>query len=721
MFTLMMNASQQRAFSSLANINIHQQWFFILLPHFTILKDKKVSMKQWLNSLTIRQKMRFGFGVIWAVLAFITIQAALNLAFVRSNMSDMVAITQPVAIDAKDSEYILEQSMNAFSMYLLTGEKIHLAQYQEGINAIRQRIDTSKKLLEGFAVNTKEKAIYDAYLKLNRDLKTLAPIVDEVKKLQSNQVLKYPALGFFNANMVPKSAEIQQILDLMVDSELSALAANRKSVLRDVLALQNSWMGISDNLKGYINAKSEDLAQTIDQSLNEFETVLNKVELQKEVVLTFEEERSIEKLKPLFAHFNQDYKQLKKLHSSDKWRTDIWLMDNKVVPIFKTLDKTLGDVAEMAVTEVGAVSEDVMQLSLNSIIMLLLISAIGQVTGMIMSRKVTDAVSDPINNISDAMEDIAKGDGDLTRRLPVDSQDEIGALAGHFNLFVDRIHKMLSELSQTVSELEASSSSLMDVTKQARQGADMQLEATGGLSSSMIDMAGKSKSVEDHSHNTSRATQQAAEKVKEGGDMVLGTANEIQKLTEGMDEMTRAVNALREDGESIGTVVSVIREIAEQTNLLSLNAAIEAARAGEHGRGFAVVADEVRGLAQRTQESTLQIEGIIDKIRSATVSTVEVVKSGQGVTEASFNAIQKTKAALKPAIILMDDINQMSQQMSEAAHSQSALAQQINQNITRIHEVTERAAEGTCSTEQAGNDLQSIADKLEKLVRQFKI
>ena len=721
MFTLMMNASQQRAFSSLANINIHQQWFFILLPHFTILKDKKVSMKQWLNSLTIRQKMRFGFGVIWAVLAFITIQAALNLAFVRSNMSDMVAITQPVAIDAKDSEYILEQSMNAFSMYLLTGEKIHLAQYQEGINAIRQRIDTSKKLLEGFAVNTKEKAIYDAYLKLNRDLKTLAPIVDEVKKLQSNQVLKYPALGFFNANMVPKSAEIQQILDLMVDSELSALAANRKSVLRDVLALQNSWMGISDNLKGYINAKSEDLVQTIDQSLNEFETVLNKVELQKEVVLTFEEERSIEKLKPLFAHFNQDYKQLKKLHSSDKWRTDIWLMDNKVVPIFKTLDKTLGDVAEMAVTEVGAVSEDVMQLSLNSIIMLLLISAIGQVTGMIMSRKVTDAVSDPINNISDAMEDIAKGDGDLTRRLPVDSQDEIGALAGHFNLFVDRIHKMLSELSQTVSELEASSSSLMDVTKQARQGADMQLEATGGLSSSMIDMAGKSKSVEDHSHNTSRATQQAAEKVKEGGDMVLGTANEIQKLTEGMDEMTRAVNALREDGESIGTVVSVIREIAEQTNLLSLNAAIEAARAGEHGRGFAVVADEVRGLAQRTQESTLQIEGIIDKIRSATVSTVEVVKSGQGVTEASFNAIQKTKAALKPAIILMDDINQMSQQMSEAAHSQSALAQQINQNITRIHEVTERAVEGTCSTEQAGNDLQSIADKLEKLVRQFKI
>ena len=494
-------------------------------------------MKQWLNSLTIKQKMRFGFGVIWAVLAFITIQAALNLAFVRSNMSDMVAITQPVAIDAKDSESILEKSMNDFSMYLLTGEMIYLSQYQEGINAIRQRIDTSKVLLEPFGENTTEREIYESYLKLDREMSALAPIVDEIKKVQSNQVLKYPALGFFNINMVSKSTEIQQILNSMVASELNALAASRQPVLKDVLALQKGWMSVSDNLRGYINVKSAGMVSAIDQHLSQFEMLLNKIELQKEVVLTLEEERGIAKLKPLLANYQQDYTQLKKMHSSDQWRMDIWLMDNKVVPIFKKLDKTLDGIAEKAVNEVGSVSEDVMQLSLNSIIMLLFISAVGQVAGMIMSRKVTEAVSDPINNISDAMEDIAKGEGDLTRRLPVDSQDEIGAMAEHFNLFVDRIHKMLSELSQTVSELEASSNSLMSVTKQAKQGADMQLEATGGLSSSMIDMADKSKSVEDHSHNTSRATQQAAEKVKEGGDMVLGTANEIQKLTEGMDEM----------------------------------------------------------------------------------------------------------------------------------------------------------------------------------------
>jgi methyl-accepting chemotaxis protein len=297
----------------------------------------------------------------------------------------------------------------------------------------------------------------------------------------------------------------------------------------------------------------------------------------------------------------------------------------------------------------------------------------------------------------------------------------MGALEGYFNEFVIKIHTMLKEVSHTVEQLEVSSGKLLGITQQAKTGTQRQLSSTGLLSSSMIEMTSQSKSVEDHSHNTSHATQQAAERIKEGGDKVLGTANEIQKLSLGMTAMTESVEQLRLDSEAIGMVVNVIREIAEQTNLLSLNAAIEAARAGEHGRGFAVVADEVRSLAHRTQQSTVKIGQIIDKIRQAILATVAVVETGQKATKSSSEAIAATKETLEPVTILMDDINKMSEQVSNAAHAQSLLAQEINQNISQIHSVTEDAALGVDNTEKAGHDLQGLADKLEKLVHQFKI
>ena len=185
--------------------------------------------------------------------------------------------------------------------------------------------------------------------------------------------------------------------------------------------------------------------------------------------------------------------------------------------------------------------------------------------------------------------------------------------------------------------------------------------------------------------------------------------------------MTQAVNQLRNDSDSIGMVVSVIRDIAEQTNLLSLNAAIEAARAGEHGRGFAVIADEVRGLAKRTQESTKQIEEMIDRIHRATLSTVKMVEQGREATETSCHAIAETKHALQPVTILMDDIHQMSGQVASAAQAQTTLAQEINSNIKQIYGITEKTVSGAQNTEKAGHDLQQLANKLDKLVQQFKV
>ncbi|WP_040728002.1 methyl-accepting chemotaxis protein [Thiomicrorhabdus sp. Kp2] len=676
-------------------------------------------MKDWLRKLTIKQKMRFGFGVIWGVLAIITIQAAVNLAVVRSNMSEVVEKQQPIALAAKQSAFLLEKSMNALSMYILMNDENVLKLYEDGLASVKQNMAQSKKDLQEFG--TEQKVLLEKYQQLEKHMLQLDALVLEVKSFQKSRTAKFPAFKYVNNNMMAIANQVQQVISSMINSELSELSQDREGVIGDLLSLQKTWLNVTSSLRGYIGFRSQTMSEATDNYLDLFEQVLQKLQNQRAVELTFEEEEGLSALAALYESYREHYMVVKGIHGGEKWRMDVWFMNNKIQPVFNQLDEELIAISDLAVSEVESMSESVLQLSLNSIIILLLLSFIGQVAGMLVSRRVTASVVNPIQEISAAMKDISEGEGDLTRRLPVNSSDEVGKLAEHFNLFVERIHTMLSEVANTINQLEVSSGELLGITQKAKSGAQQQLSATGGLSASMIDMTEKSKSVEDHSHNTSRATQEAADRVKKGGEMVISTADQMQQLSTGMDEMNASVNLLREDSESIGTVVNVIREIAEQTNLLSLNAAIEAARAGEHGRGFAVVADEVRGLAQRTQESTVEIEKIIDKIRTATLSTVEVVQSGQGATKASCEAISKTKAALQPVIILMEDINQMSQQMSSAAHAQSVLAQEINQNISQIHDVTESAAQGANSTEQAGNHLQHLADKLEGLVHQFKI
>jgi len=297
----------------------------------------------------------------------------------------------------------------------------------------------------------------------------------------------------------------------------------------------------------------------------------------------------------------------------------------------------------------------------------------------------------------------------------------LALLSGYFNMFIERIQKMLKEVTQTVQELEHSSLALLDVTKSTKQGSQQQLKASNQLQSSIKEVLNRAQTVENFSQDSSSATQQAAQRVKDGTKVVYGANTVIQSLSADMQLMTQAVRQLDKDSESIGEVVSVIRDIAEQTNLLALNAAIEAARAGEHGRGFAVVADEVRSLAKRTQDSTLEIERIIEKIRGATENTVAVVKSGERASQTSCQAIDHAQTELAPVVELMDHVKGMSEQILVAAQSQSVLAEEVNGHILDIHRVSELTAREAMKTEQASNQMQALADRLDKLVHQFKI
>jgi methyl-accepting chemotaxis protein len=677
-------------------------------------------MNKFLQKLTIRQKMRFGFGVIWVVLAIITIQAAVNLSVVRINVTDVVENKQPVALVSNELIITLEQTMNALSVYMLTADEASLKDYQRHYQHASTTLESLSQLVEQQATEQQQLS-RELLNNVRANMAKLPTQVEAIKQMQANPSEKYPAFRYVDQNMAALASNVQYQISTMVSSEMADLSPNRAQLIQDLLALQNNWLNVLSSVRGYVAFRSQEMADNTDMFLGASEELLNKINEQTRVELTFEEEAALPEALEAFATYRKNFQTLKTIHQGDQWRMDIWMMDNEVKPLFKTLEKDLAELVDLSVNDMVSVSEDVVNSSLNNIILLLLLSGLGQLAGMMISKRVTNSVVDPVHNATLAMKDMAQGEGDLTRRLPVRGKDELALLAQYFNVFVERIQQMLQQLTLTVAELETSSRDLLGVTQSTKQGSEQQLKAASDLSDSIQEMTTKAKSVEDHSRNASKATEQAAGRVKQGSQVVSGANTAIQSLSEGMDEMTSAVNQLDKDSESIGQVVSVIRDIAEQTNLLALNAAIEAARAGEHGRGFAVVADEVRGLAQRTQESTLEIERIIEKIREATNRTVKVVSSGQETSQTSCNAIKTAQKELAPVVVLMEDISRMSEQMFSAAEAQASLALQVNEHISQIHSVSELTAQEALNTEKAGHQMQALADRLDRLVHQFKI
>ncbi|MBD3612733.1 MAG: methyl-accepting chemotaxis protein [Hydrogenovibrio crunogenus] len=674
-------------------------------------------MEKFLQKLTIKQKMRFGFGVIWTVLAIITIQAAVNLFIVRENVKEVVEVKQPIALQANEMANVLEKSMNALSMYMLTNDPENLKSYAKGIENSEEIL---AKLNAKISANqSKEDAeVLDRIL---NDLSQLPTFIEQVKVLQSDRSKKFPAFEFVNREMMPSAVLIQQQIGLMIDSELVDLNSHRKPILDALLNLQKDWRNVLSGLRGYVAFRNESMAADTENYLNAVERGLEYLATQSQFELTLEEEDGVEKTRAAYERYRENFMALKRIHQGPKWRMDTWLMENKIKPLFNSLETDLEHISESSVTQMQETSQDVVDSTLRNLILLLSLSVFGQLIGMIISRKVTNSVVKPVIRSANAMKDIAYGEGDLTRRLHADGKDELADLARYFNEFISKIQSTLKEVTETVSELEVSSRGLLEVTHETKEGVEQQLEASQRLSRSMITMSEKAKSVEDHSHNTSRATDQAAERVKEGGEVVQGAAQNIRNISDGMEKITQAVMQLNDDSQTISTVINVIREIAEQTNLLALNAAIEAARAGEHGRGFAVVADEVRGLAQRTQESTVQIERVIEKIRKATHETVKVVEVGRETTQAGYDSVMKVERVLSPVVILMDDINKMSSEMLTSAQSQTSLAVEVNEHINQIHGVTQKTVEGAGNTESSSNRLQQLADKLDRLVHQFKI
>ena len=327
----------------------------------------------------------------------------------------------------------------------------------------------------------------------------------------------------------------------------------------------------------------------------------------------------------------------------------------------------------------------------------------------------------PIVALRDRLKDIAQGDGDLTISIENNHNDEVGDAANLFNIFTAKLRDMIGEVKQSVSELSITSHEIETLAEKTTASANKQRTELDQTAAAINEMAATVQEVANNAASAAESAKQADKEANEGQKIVQQSIESINTLATEVDNAAHVIEKLGGETNNIGAILGVIKDIADQTNLLALNAAIEAARAGEQGRGFAVVADEVRTLAARTQESTQEIQIMIEQLQSGAQQAVSVMESSRKQAEESVNHAANAGEALNAITAQVTNINDLNTQIASAAEEQSAVSEEINRNIQNINQMADNTSDDAHQSANASRELSSVANKLRDLVNQFKV
>ena len=327
----------------------------------------------------------------------------------------------------------------------------------------------------------------------------------------------------------------------------------------------------------------------------------------------------------------------------------------------------------------------------------------------------------PIKNMADNLNDIAKGEGDLTKRLTVKGEDEIAQLGRSFNLFVDKLQHIIGDVATATAKVKTAANAIHDQTKVMSSQLVSHNNETDQVVTAITEMSSTANEVAKNTTQVAEATHAATGDVANAQRCVDASLEEIASLMSQINNAADSIKSLSEQSQKINSVLSVIGGIAEQTNLLALNAAIEAARAGEQGRGFAVVADEVRNLASRTQASTLEINEMLSALHKLVTQAVKAMEESQQSCVRSVDSSRTISDSLGSVTSAVTAINDMSTQIAAAATEQSSVTEEINRNVYAIQEIVNELLH---SSEDAARISMTVSEEginLGKLVGQFKI
>jgi methyl-accepting chemotaxis protein len=451
--------------------------------------------------------------------------------------------------------------------------------------------------------------------------------------------------------------------------------------------------------------------------------VLKNIDVTIKATETPEEKKLAEEVKSAVQEIANIFegKMLPALKTSGGINAEIKDLDDKIDKQVAKVETGMDKVVDSLQKKMKASDEGFDAERKAAMIKALIIGLVGILLQAVLAGWMLRAIMKPVDALRLMLMDISQGEGDLTKRLDDSTKDELADVSRYFNIFIEKLRAMISNISQTSSQVAAASTQLQATAEHIATGAEEVAAQAGTVATAGEEMSATAGDIAQNCLMAAEGAQRASQAASDGAGVVERTVTVMGQIAEKVQESARTVESLGQRSDQIGAIIGTIEDIADQTNLLALNAAIEAARAGEQGRGFAVVADEVRALAERTTRATKEISEMIKAIQKETKGAVTAMEQGVQQVETGIIEAAKSGQALQDILQQVNDVAMQVNQIATAAEEQTATTGEISSNMMQITEVVQQTSQGAHESAMAATQLSGNAEELQRLVKQFKL